>query len=772
MKKLLLLFGFVSVALTAYCQTFTGRVIDEQAQPMEYANVVLLNRADSAFIQGTVTKADGTFSIQADRNDVILRVSVVGYKIRYIDAQQGTVGDIRMEPDEQMLGEVTVKGYRPIIKQDHEKTVFDIKQMPNTDTLKAIDVMKFAPGVVVTANGGIYVAGKNAAVFVNDRQLTGDELAAYLNSLKASDIERIEVRQNHGGVNDASIQGGIINIVTKRNLLGFMGSADIYAATPKSGFYSFSPSANIFFGTERWNAYGTYSYTQGRGKQYNETTNEYLYNGTSHYSEGDYFSHQKRHTYRMGTIYNLSARHTVGLELNGISNAPTADRGINTPVYRIGGYPHTGTSSQIYKSHSDFYDIVGSYRWNIDNRSSFLRFLINYNNKNSKSDNKLETEYKDLTDRNVDERDFTRADGDNVSSTLDFRKDFAGGWGIRAGGKLLLSDRSSAFASTNNLLGTSSETGWNYRENIYGGYIGASKELGRWYLDGSLRVERTDIRGKADDGGKTNKNYTDWIPYLYVSYNTTKDYGLSLSYTRTIYRPPFSLMNGYVNRVSDVLYDKGNPGLKAELTDVFDFTLSHGRHSASMKYRHKPNAITELYEVTDGITYHTNVNYGSASSAILSYTYSGNILSWWQTNFYLAGSYTRIPKSYNKTHLSGGTISWNNRLSWEKAGILTAGFYWTSPSITGNSYQKGYASIDISVQRSFLKNALSLQIGINDLLNGSRVKVTNRVPTLNYKVYLKNQTRQLWCRLTYNFSTKAKTNRNRIQNNNSIRNRL
>ena len=34
----------------------TGRVIDEQSQPTSFVNVVLLNRADSAFIMGTVTK--------------------------------------------------------------------------------------------------------------------------------------------------------------------------------------------------------------------------------------------------------------------------------------------------------------------------------------------------------------------------------------------------------------------------------------------------------------------------------------------------------------------------------------------------------------------------------------------------------------------------------------------------------------------------------------------------------------------------------------------
>ena len=298
-------------------------------------------------------------------------------------------------------GEVVVKGYRPIIKQEHEKTIFNVKHMPNVEALKVMDVMKFAPGVVVTANGGIYVAGKDAAVFVNDRRLSGDELTAYLNSLKASDIERIEVMQNHAGAYDASIQGGVVNIVTKRTMMGFIGSADLYAATPRSGYYELTPTANIFFGTDKWNVYGTYTYTQGRSKQYNETTNDYLYNGTRHYSEGDFFGHTKEHTYRLGAVYNLTPRHSLGLEMNGISTAPVTDNSENTTAYSVGGQTYYGISWQTYKSYSDFYNIVGSYRWDIDSRKSFLRFLINYNNKNSKSDNGLETTYANTSDYNI-----------------------------------------------------------------------------------------------------------------------------------------------------------------------------------------------------------------------------------------------------------------------------------------------------------------------------------------------------------------------------------
>ena len=765
---------FILLALTVNAQNFTGRIIDEQAQPMSFATISLLNSVDSTIIAGTVSNDDGTFSIQNTNNhtDGLLRISYIGYGTKYLDVKAGDVGTIQMQPNEHVLKEAVIKGHKPIIRQEHEKAIFDPKLIANIEAMKTFDVMKLAPGVIVMPNGKIQIAGKDAAVFVDDRQLSSDELTAYLKSLRTSDIDKIEITRNHGGVNDASIAGGVVNIITQKKRMGFDGTADIYASTPKIGFYHHTSTMNFFFGRKQWNLYGMYSYTQDRSKQYNETTNNYLYNNTKHYSVGTYLSNLKEHLYHIGATYSLTPRHTLGLELNGISLSPTTDRGQNAQTYYILEQAYQGNAYQTYLAHSDFYNIVASYSWNIDERNSNLKFLLNYSNKKSLSDNELDSKYSSLSKYDVNERDITHSNGHGTSATLDFRKNYVNGWSIRLGGKIQNSKRISAFNSSDNLSGTLIDTNWNYKENIAGGYIGTSKEAGKWYLCGIMRMENTNVKGNAAGSNSVSKNYTDWIPYLYISYNTNRQYNYSLSYTRTIYRPPFSLMNGYVNRISDVLYDKGNPDLKAELTDVLEFSASYGRHSFAMTFRHKPNAITELFEVQDGITYHTNVNYGSESTGTMSYSYSGNILSWWQSNFYAAETYTSIPRSYNRKHLLGGQVNWNNRISLKNVGILSLDFYCTSPTIIGTSYQKGYATLDLTAEHSFLRNTLTLQIGVNDLFNGSKVRISNKVPTLDYNAYMKNQSQLVWCRLTFNFSTKVKVDENRIQNDNNIGNRL
>lgn len=69
MGKLFLLFIYTLISATTNAGTIIGRVVDENAQPMGFVNVVLLSHNDSAFVQGAVTKNDGTFTIDTDKNE-------------------------------------------------------------------------------------------------------------------------------------------------------------------------------------------------------------------------------------------------------------------------------------------------------------------------------------------------------------------------------------------------------------------------------------------------------------------------------------------------------------------------------------------------------------------------------------------------------------------------------------------------------------------------------------------------------------------------------
>lgn len=62
-----MLFWTVCLPIWAQAQTvttITGSVVDEQYQPLPYANVVLLSLPDSAFVTGVVSREDGSFQLK------------------------------------------------------------------------------------------------------------------------------------------------------------------------------------------------------------------------------------------------------------------------------------------------------------------------------------------------------------------------------------------------------------------------------------------------------------------------------------------------------------------------------------------------------------------------------------------------------------------------------------------------------------------------------------------------------------------------------------
>lgn len=70
----------LSVMTSTMAQSIMGKVVDTKGEPLAFANVVLLNRQDSAFVKGAVSGEDGSFSIDSVCNGGIIKVTSVGYK--------------------------------------------------------------------------------------------------------------------------------------------------------------------------------------------------------------------------------------------------------------------------------------------------------------------------------------------------------------------------------------------------------------------------------------------------------------------------------------------------------------------------------------------------------------------------------------------------------------------------------------------------------------------------------------------------------------------
>ena len=208
-----------------------GTIIDEQGQPIAYANITILNPADSTLITGGVSNESGYFVIPCEQHPVIARVSFVGYKTIYKQCNGTELGTIRMQPDTYTLGNVTVRGERPRYQMSGHGLTVNVQGTMLSEAGTANDVIALLPGVDGN-NGNFKVIGKGTPlIYVNGRLLHS---TAELDRLSSKDIASIELDTNPGAKYSATVSAVIHIKTVKKAGDGFSGSGRLWA---KQGHY-------------------------------------------------------------------------------------------------------------------------------------------------------------------------------------------------------------------------------------------------------------------------------------------------------------------------------------------------------------------------------------------------------------------------------------------------------------------------------------------------------------------------------------------------------
>lgn len=202
----------LSTMTSMMAQNITGKVVDAKGEPLAFANVVLLNRQDSAFVKGAVSGEDGRFSIDSSCNGGIIKVTSVGYKTICKDCTGENVGVITIEEDSKMLGEVVVKSSLPktILKNGGMTTTIAGSVLEKAGTME--NLLDRIPNVSAQ-NGSIKVFGRGEPViYINGRQMRDK---SELDRLHSDNIKSVEVITNPGARYAASTKA-VIRITTKK----------------------------------------------------------------------------------------------------------------------------------------------------------------------------------------------------------------------------------------------------------------------------------------------------------------------------------------------------------------------------------------------------------------------------------------------------------------------------------------------------------------------------------------------------------------------------
>lgn len=191
---------------------FTGRTEGTDGEPVAAATVMLLAPKDSTVITYGITDGNGRFSIPCDRQDVIGKISCLGYKTVAKKFNSFSVGTIKLEEHPVALSGLTVEADNARLYS--EKSVYLPTTTQKNASQSGIDLLNhmaipqlgFISGSNVQTNGG-----KPVAVFIDYLPASEKDLMA----MRMSDVKRVEYLEYPS---DPRLQGNpyVVNFIMQQ----------------------------------------------------------------------------------------------------------------------------------------------------------------------------------------------------------------------------------------------------------------------------------------------------------------------------------------------------------------------------------------------------------------------------------------------------------------------------------------------------------------------------------------------------------------------------
>ena len=211
MKRVVVIAMMLLAAVSAGAKKdWKGKVVDEKGEPVAYANIAVLSKADSTVVCGAVTEEDGTFSIVTNEKDGIMMVAMLGYKTQYFTPVDGIV--VTLLEDTAMLQGAIATAVMPKTKLTGEGLQTNVRGSVLENVGDANDVLSKTPGIIKGQNG-IEVIGKGSPlIYINGHKVSD---SSELDRLQSNEIQSVEVITNPGAQYDATVRS-VVRIRTIR----------------------------------------------------------------------------------------------------------------------------------------------------------------------------------------------------------------------------------------------------------------------------------------------------------------------------------------------------------------------------------------------------------------------------------------------------------------------------------------------------------------------------------------------------------------------------
>ncbi|HEX8358109.1 MAG TPA: carboxypeptidase regulatory-like domain-containing protein, partial [Segetibacter sp.] len=240
MRKLFSLFVAVCLCSGLYAQSIASHKLigiikdSATAKGIPMATITLLQKDKNIATAATDTLGSfelqkllpGKYSLQISSisyQSLILPVTILG------DTLVHDLGSIQLSLQKGTVGSVTVTGLKALIEDKGDRLVYNAEKDISNAGGTAADVLRKVPSLTVDLDGNVQMRGNgNIKVLINGKPsaMMARNLADALKQMPANIIKTIEVITSPGAKYDAEGSAGVINIITKKGLQGFNGSAN------------------------------------------------------------------------------------------------------------------------------------------------------------------------------------------------------------------------------------------------------------------------------------------------------------------------------------------------------------------------------------------------------------------------------------------------------------------------------------------------------------------------------------------------------------------
>ena len=207
----------------------TGRVQDATGAPLHKVDVYLFTTKDTVLIGQTQSDVNGNFTLKNETKlDAFLLAQCEGYLPVTQKVDKEVIGITLYKDIINSLGEAVVSvTKKSTLKHETDRFIFTPKGI-DLEVPTAYDVLKHVP--LLNVEGGSFcVMGKGASsIYINGRKPIEQDAALLekLRSINPEQIAKIEIITSPGASKKASTKGAIINIIIKRNDVGWAGSSN------------------------------------------------------------------------------------------------------------------------------------------------------------------------------------------------------------------------------------------------------------------------------------------------------------------------------------------------------------------------------------------------------------------------------------------------------------------------------------------------------------------------------------------------------------------